>query len=359
VVSVNALPTATITGNTSFCEGGNTVLTSNATAGSGTIDGYQWKKGGVNVASDGTSATYAATDSGSYTVTVTNSNGCSFTSSAYVVSVNALAGEITGDTLVCSGFTKQFSTSGDSGGYWFSSNDSIATVNSVSGVLTAHAGGQILLNYAVDGGYCSDTARLLVHVQPTCSTDVSVKLLIQGYYVGAGIMRSALFNSGLQGATGMEVDTISIELRNSTNGSLSAGPVKTILDIFGQAKTVFPSLADSQYIVIKHRNSIETWSAHPLAIVDSVYYDFSNAASKAYGNNLTNIDPGKFAIWSGDLNQDGMVESADYLIMENDVLSILFGCYLSEITGDGVVESTDYLLMENNLLKIIFSIKPF
>jgi hypothetical protein len=135
--------------------------------------------------------------------------------------------------------------------------------------------------------------------------------------------------------------------------------MKTILDIFGQATAVFPSLADSQYIVIKHRNSIETWSAHPLAIVDSVYYDFSNAASKAYGNNLTNMDPGQFAIWSGDLNQDGMVESADYLIMENDVLSILFGYYPSEITGDGVVESSDYLLMENNLLKIIFAIKPF
>jgi PKD repeat protein len=104
VVSVNALPTAPISGNTSFCTGGNTVLTSNATAGSGTISSYQWKVGGVNVASGGTSATYTATAAGSYTVTVTNSNGCVFTSSAYVVSVNALpTAPISGNTSFCTG----------------------------------------------------------------------------------------------------------------------------------------------------------------------------------------------------------------------------------------------------------------
>ena len=105
-LTINATPTASISGNTSFCIGGNTVLTSNATAGSGTISSYQWKVGGVNVASGGASATYTATAAGSYTVTVTNSNGCSFTSSAYVVSVNPLPSPTitaSGATTVCSG----------------------------------------------------------------------------------------------------------------------------------------------------------------------------------------------------------------------------------------------------------------
>jgi hypothetical protein len=113
-LTINATPTASISGNTSLCIGGNTVLTSNATAGSGTISSYQWKVGGVNVASGGASATYTATAAGSYTVTVTNSNGCSFTSSAYMVSVNALPSPTitaAGATTFCSGGSVSLSAS--------------------------------------------------------------------------------------------------------------------------------------------------------------------------------------------------------------------------------------------------------
>ena len=121
-VTVNSLPTAPISGNTSFCTGGNTVLTSNATAGSGTISSYQWKVGGVNVASGGTSATYTATAAGSYTVTVTNSNGCSFTSSPYTVSVNALPTTPTitagGATTFCSGGYVVLTSSAGTGYLW-------------------------------------------------------------------------------------------------------------------------------------------------------------------------------------------------------------------------------------------------
>jgi len=44
--------------------------------------------------------------------------------------------------------------------------------------------------------------------------------------------------------------------------------------------------------------------------------------------------------------------------MENDVLQFLFGYQPTDITGDGLVESSDYALMENNLLQFIFVIKP-
>jgi hypothetical protein len=68
---------------------------------------------------------------------------------------------------------------------------------------------------------------------------------------------------------------------------------------------------------------------------------------------------GKFAIYSGDVNQDGAIESTDYYLMENDLLAILFGYYPTDITGDGVVESSDYYLMENNIIQTIFVARPF
>jgi len=76
-VTVNALPVAAIaaSGATSFCQGGNVVLT--ASPGSS----YLWSTGAVTQ-----SITVAA--SGSYTVKVTNANNCSNTSAATVVNVS-------------------------------------------------------------------------------------------------------------------------------------------------------------------------------------------------------------------------------------------------------------------------------
>jgi len=71
--------------STSFCPGGSVLLT--ATAG-GTH--YHWHQDGSPVGTD--SATYSATASGNYTVTITDANSCSATSLATTVTVNALPG---------------------------------------------------------------------------------------------------------------------------------------------------------------------------------------------------------------------------------------------------------------------------
>lgn len=145
VVSINALPTANITGTASFCTGGNTLLTSNATAGSGTIVSYQWNSGGIPIGS-ATAATYTAAAAGSYTVTVTNSNGCSFTSSSYVVTVNSLPiASASSNSPVCEGGTinlfglpngmSTYSWSGPNG--WTSTSASATLTENFDGMLTS------------------------------------------------------------------------------------------------------------------------------------------------------------------------------------------------------------------------------
>ncbi len=85
VIADVALPTASISGNTSICTGIPETLTATATAGSGTITTYQWvRNGSTNVGTN--SSTFGASVAGSYTVVVTNSNGCSVTSAAHVLS---------------------------------------------------------------------------------------------------------------------------------------------------------------------------------------------------------------------------------------------------------------------------------
>ncbi len=101
-VTVNALPTASITegGATTFCQGGSVVL--NANTGTGLI--YQWENNGTNI-TGATSASYTATTAGSYTVVVTNSNGCSATATATTVTLALPTASITagGATTICQG----------------------------------------------------------------------------------------------------------------------------------------------------------------------------------------------------------------------------------------------------------------
>lgn len=99
----NALPAATISATTAttFCQGGSVTLNANT----GTGLSYQWKLNGSNI-SGATSSSYVAPAGGSYTVTITNSNGCAATSAAKAVVVNSLPSAIVtalGTTSRCQG----------------------------------------------------------------------------------------------------------------------------------------------------------------------------------------------------------------------------------------------------------------
>jgi hypothetical protein len=100
-VTVNSSPTSNISssGSSTFCQGGSVTLLANT----GTGLSYQWKKDGV-IINGATSNSYSATTSGSYTVLVTNTSGCSSTSNSVNVTVNPSPNPIiSGITSVCQG----------------------------------------------------------------------------------------------------------------------------------------------------------------------------------------------------------------------------------------------------------------
>ena len=117
-VTVNPLPTTTVTASTSttFCDGLSVVL--QGPTGSGLS--YQWQKGGVDI-SGATSSSYTATTTGNYRVKVTNtSTSCFDYSAVTVVTVNPMPMKPTisgagGKTSFCTSDNLVLSTTPTSG----------------------------------------------------------------------------------------------------------------------------------------------------------------------------------------------------------------------------------------------------
>jgi len=104
-IYVSALPTSSISGNTSFCTGGSTILTANTDIGTA----FQWYDINGPI-SDATASTYVVVTGGDYTVMVTNGT-CQTLSSDYLVTLNASASISSQPTssTICAGNNVSFS----------------------------------------------------------------------------------------------------------------------------------------------------------------------------------------------------------------------------------------------------------
>jgi hypothetical protein len=166
---------------------------------------------------------------------------------------------------------------------------------------------------------------------------------------------------GLTGLTSATVaDTILVQLHSSiTFDSLFSwrGPISTL----GVALASFPGSVNgnSYYIVIKHRNSLETWSSNPVIFGSSSSYNFSTSSSQAFGDNMVDMGSGVYGIFTGDINQDGEVNSVDYTDLDPDQLSgVAFGYRLTDLNGDGEVNSVDYVQIDQNQLNSVYLLRP-
>jgi hypothetical protein len=203
VVTVNTLPTATITagGATTFCQGGSVTLTSS------TGSSYLWSTGA-------TTSSISPTTAGNYTVQVTDANGCKNTSSSTVVSVNTLPiATITagGATTFCQGGSVTLTSSTGSSYLWSTGattasispttagnytvqvtdvngckNTSSATVVSLNilptvtitagGATTFCQGGSVTLTSSTGSSYLWSTGATTASISPTIAGNYTVQV---------------------------------------------------------------------------------------------------------------------------------------------------------------------------------------
>ncbi len=187
---------------------------------------------------------------------------------------------------------------------------------------------------------------------------LNLTVLLEGLYQGPG-MNKAKNESGDQ-FPGEIADQIQVELREAAAPyGLVAGPFTVSLDIVGHTQlTLPPEVSSDCFIVIKHRNSIETWSSSPVSFAEAgIDYNFTDAASRAWGGNLKPAG-NVYLIFAGDVNQDGMVDSADMTVVDNDAQGFATGYLLSDVNGDGITDSADMTLLDNNAANFVSRMTP-
>ncbi len=163
-------------------------------------------------------------------------------------------------------------------------------------------------------------------------TLVNVTVFLQGPYIGP-LMSTGLNSSGILAAhfgTGhipaLAVDSINIEIRDSIQAATSTirrfvpawliadGSIRDFTDTTKRFIGVAGVAPGNYYIVVRHRNHLAVMSASSVGLTAAsppAPYDFTTDQAKAYGSNAQLAIASRFAMFGGDGNGDGGVDTLD------------------------------------------------
>lgn len=175
---------------------------------------------------------------------------------------------------------------------------------------------------------------------------LNLKALIQGFY---------------KSATGKMIkDTARVYLRYNTSPNTIADSSKAVLDSLGNGSFVFNRIGNwvPYYIVVKHRNTIETWSYSAMNFDNnSQSFDFTLGANYAFGSNQI-LKGSKYCMYNGDINQDGIIDASDVSETDNNAYNSASGYIRSDITGDNFVDAEDLSIVDNNANYSVGVVRP-
>ena len=179
---------------------------------------------------------------------------------------------------------------------------------------------------------------------------LNLTMLLEGLYAGSGSLNQANDGAGAHFGTGI-ADQITVELHNGiTYSTLVYTTANVNLGTDGTASVSIPgSYGGSYYITIKHRNTIQTVSGAPVSFAaGTIAYNFSDNASRAYGNNMILSGDGRYLLYSGDVNQDDIVDGGDMSPVDNKSATFASGYIPEDINGDGLIDGSDMSFIDNN-----------
>ncbi|MBN2355567.1 hypothetical protein JXO59_05610, partial [candidate division KSB1 bacterium] len=212
-----------------------------------------------------------------------------------------------------------------------------------------------------------------VQVDLPATVTLQVRALLEGPYVSAGTMSTALLNQGLipndspytQAPVHADpipaniTDWILLQVYESNGATVAKSRSLFIrndgqlVDESGNETIIITGLykTKSYYIVLKHRNHIRIMSANMINFSGgSASYDFTDNINKYFGSNgAKSLPVGMWGLWAGDIDQDGAVLSGDFTVWQTAAQSGVATYNTADVRLDGSVTSSDYVYWyENN-----------
>lgn len=170
-------------------------------------------------------------------------------------------------------------------------------------------------------------------------------------------------NVGLEGlvrASGRmgRKDSVTVYLREVTAPYSIVDSARSFVDTALYTGTFrFTSALDGMYyMVVKHFNSIETWSrigGELFTVSGPNTYSFIDDSAKAYGGN-TVLTRTRYCNYTGDVDQNGVVNQSDLIPIYNDATAFVTGNRIvTDLTGDSIVDLRDITRVTNNITRFV------
>ncbi|MBK7213165.1 MAG: hypothetical protein IPH88_07710 [Bacteroidales bacterium] len=81
-------------------------------------------------------------------------------------------------------------------------------------------------------------------------------------------------------------------------------------------------------------------------------------SQQEFGNNQKLVGALAY-IYSGDENQDGLVDSTDLNDCDNESTAFTAGYVVTDMNGDGLVDSSDLNIIDNNNAAFVATVLPY
>ena len=307
-VTANPLPTASISGSLTTCEGTPTILTANG----GTS--YLWSNGSID-------QTLSVSIAGTLTVTVTNINGCVNSVSASVI-VNSLPiASISGNLTTCEGTPTTLTANGGNTYLW--STDATTQIISVStsGTFTVTA---------INVSGCVNSVSAVVTINPLSTVSISGSLT-----TCEGIPTALTANGGTSylWSNGSTDQTLSVSIA----GTLTV----TVTNINGCVNSVSASLTVNPLPTVSISGNLTTCEGTPITLTangGNTYLWSTNATTQTISVSTS----GTFTVTV--INVSGCVNSVSVVITVHSLPVIM-------VTGNtNICQGSSTLLTANGAL---------